>query len=186
MTDLCRHGETQHLQDVGRWPKLTTPTAVLYLLMTLALLASCSRYTKRDYLAEFEALAIETKENYRFYSDIDWKAANRRYEQLAGPIFRKFKADLSPSEYLRVQRLRFTYSLYSGQISPQAILSGKYNRELGEAAQEAARIAREGITLMRDIRADFGGIVIDKWLLPQPEGQHPRKGNKNERRDQQD
>ena len=87
---------------------------IFYILFFVFLMASCSTpLNKERYLKNFETFLSEVSENYKNYSDKDWKKETEKFEKFSGVWYEKFKDEFTWQEKLKIMSYQAKFQYYS-------------------------------------------------------------------------
>lgn len=131
----------------------------IYLLLFTLMTTSCTTYTKDQYLLDYQSFLLEVEKGHNTYDDATWRKQDVKNENFYTNDFKQFAGELSPSEYIRVQRYNFAYRYYRGEINISDLLSGKYNTLLKDIAVESSELIKELSSML------YGASQEDKLQL---------------------
>lgn len=130
----------------------------------LLLIASCAPYTKDQYLADYKIFIEEVKSNHNSYSSDAWLKNDSKNSIFYEKDYRKFAGELSPSEYLKVQRYNFVYKYYKGDVDIKSLLGGEYNDLFKGLFSETTEVVKEIGSMIANTSKEDKLSIINKLL----------------------
>ena len=139
-------------------------TSILFSLFLLVIITSCENYTKSDYLSAYESFVIKVKRNWKSYTESDWNNLSKENYKFYEEDYKKFAAELKPSEMIRIQRFNFVFLFYKGDITVKGLLNGDYNEVFEGIAVETKEIVNELYMVLNDYQNESKFTIINKLL----------------------
>jgi len=106
------------------------------ILIIVFITASCSiPMSKESYLKKFDAFISEVSENYKTYSDKDWKKKTEKYEKFSGVWYDKFKKDFTLKDEIVIKAKQAKWYYCRGFSSVNDFFESINIKEMKEQVQ---------------------------------------------------
>ena len=75
----------------------------LFILVSVTVIAACSPVSKESYLEKYDDFATDVSENYKTYTEKDWKKAAKKHEKFSGEWYNKFENEFSLKDKVKIK-----------------------------------------------------------------------------------
>jgi hypothetical protein len=88
-------------------------TKIFFASATMVVMAACAPMTKESYLEKYDNFVTEVLENYKSYTDEDWRKMAEKHEQFSGQWYSKFEKELTLKDEIAIKTNQAKWYYYS-------------------------------------------------------------------------
>lgn len=133
-------------------------------LITILLFGYCSKYSKQEYLINYQIFIYEIKDEWKQYNEEDWNISDIQNEVYSTEQYQTFESEFTSSEKMRIFRYDFAYHFYRGDITKSKLISMDSIDFISETTREIIAVVSEFNQFKKDIRTEYLLTLIERML----------------------